>query len=169
MTYRNNNHLRHLAASRAILALLASTDDGGRAVSSVLAGDEDATELAGVTLPQRMRFIDVVDGDDDDSARSAADEVANMIWANHGDDPLAGVAANMDLVRLLRLILATTDVDYRLLSRNLRVASPQEKATADVLIRLGNIRRIVEGVVDLLGPIDADADADDEHARVAAE
>jgi len=165
MTYRNPSHLRHLAATRAILSLLAGTDDGGKAVSSVLAGDEDSAELAGVTLPQRLRFIDVVDGDE--SALAAADEITNIICANHGDDPLAGVAANMDLIRLLRLILATTDVDYRLLSRNLRVATSQEKATADALIRLGNIRRLVEGVVDLLGPIDADADAED--ARVAAE
>lgn len=160
MHQSNPAHLRKLAETRAVLALLAGSDDGGAAVSSVLAGDEDSGELAGVTLAQRLRYIDVVDGDD--SALAAADEITNVISANHGDHPLAAVAANLDLVRLLRVILQTTDVDYRLLAQDLRTASPQEKVTANVLIRLGSIRRMVESVVDLLGPDAADADADDD-------
>ena len=165
MTATNVTHLRNLAAARAVLSLLATTDDGGVAVSSVLAADENSAELAGVTLDQRMRFIDVVDGDAD--AGAAADEISNMIVVNHREDPLVAAAANIDLVRLLRLILATTDVDYRLLERNLRVASDQERATAAALIRLGNIRYMVKDIVDLLGPVDAGADAD--HHRIAAE
>lgn len=161
MTQSTPAHLRKLAEARAVLALLAGSDDGGEAVSSVLAGDEDVGELAGVTLDQRLRYIDVVDGED--SALAAADEITNIICANHGDHPLAGIAANLDLVRLLRLILQTADVDYRLLDQDLRAASPQEKATANALVRLGSIRHMVEGVVDLLAP-DAVEDA-----RIAAE
>lgn len=151
MPSTNMTHLRNLATARAILSLLATSDDP-EGVAAILAGDREAEDAGGITPEQRARYIDVTDGAD--CPLAAADQLTTIIWANHGTGSLPITAGNIDLVRSLRLI----DQEIKQCRAD---ASARELAFA-----INKIAYLVSGPVALLAPIEGE---DEVQPAVAAE
>ena len=136
MTYGNSDHLRHLTVAKAIVSLLAQSDDA-EAVGSILCCDAESERLAGVTEAQRLRLIDITDGDDGDRSEAVADEIASIIRANHGTSAVPAAAAGIDLLRTLRLIeMEAGSLDYSPLSvdpRKMDITHPHTVAAREAL------------------------------------
>jgi hypothetical protein len=152
MIYGNQDHLRHLATAKAIVSLLAQSDNA-EAVGSILCADDEAGRLAGVTEAQRLRLIDVMDGDD---PVETANEIGNIIRANHGDTIVPAAAANLDLLRTLSMIeMEAASIDYSPLSvdpRKMDITHPHTVAAREALHSLAKIRVMAQFVTTLLMP-----------------
>lgn len=152
MSYGNPDHLRHLATAKAIVSLLAQSDNA-EAVGSILCADAEAEALAGVAEAQRLRLIDVMDSDE---PAATANEIATIIRANHGDSAVPACAADIDLIRTLRLIeMEAGSIDHSPLSvdpRKMDISHPHTVAAREALHSLAKIRVMAQLVTTLLMP-----------------
>ena len=163
----NYTHLRRLAKARAVVSLFAPMEtEEGQAIASIFGAKETAEELCGITLAQRLRLIDVVEGHG--VGPELADELTRIINANHGANELATAAAEIDLVQSLSDIERLTRMNEQATVDVLTKATPGSPdafgAATAFMSRLREIGRIVNPRIALL-----QQGARDDAARIAAE